>query len=86
MMRGSVPIYWDESDRVAFDVGTGISKSRAALDRKEEQDSKKDTKTHGKYYYPIPRTIDGGPLPTREEWVKEKLAKKGVERGGPRAR
>lgn len=85
MMRGSVPVYWDESDRVAFDVGIGTSKSRAALDRKLEQEQNKKTKVYGQYFYPIPRVIDGGPLPTREEWLEERAAKQG-KKGDPRAR
>jgi hypothetical protein len=80
MMRGSIPIYWDESDRVAFDVKTGVSKSKAALDRKEEQESKKKGTRHGVYHYAVPRTIDGGPLPTLEEWAAEKAAKQGNEK------
>lgn len=77
LMRGAVPIYWDESDRVAFDVGIGYSKSRAAMDRREDLDSQKKDKHYGRYYYPIPRTIDGGPLPTPEEWATERRAKMG---------
>jgi hypothetical protein len=81
-MRGSVPIYWDESDRVAFDVGTGKSKSRAALDRKERSwEKKKPAEKDGVYFYPIPRAIDGGMLPTREEWIAEKQAKQGRPEG-----
>lgn len=82
-MVGTVPVYWDQSDRVAFDVKTGHSKSRAALDRKQELDSKKNVKP-GTYYYVVPRTIDGGPLPTREEWAAEQAAKRGRPDTGPR--
>jgi len=80
MMRGSVPVYWDESDRVAFDVKVGTSKSRAAIDRREEQDKKKGT-VHGRYYYAVPRVTDGGNLPTLEEWILEKKAKTGQDQG-----
>lgn len=77
-MRGSVPVYWDESDRVAFDVKVGISKSRRALDRREEADNKKEgLDTKGRYYYVEPRTIDGGPMPTYEEWLEERARKQG---------
>lgn len=87
IMRGSVPIYWDESDRVAFDVKTGISKSRRAIQQREERDSKaKGGSLPGIYYYPVARTIDGGPMPTMEEWLAERNAKQGKERGGPQAR
>lgn len=77
MMRGSIPVYWDESDRVTFDVKVGVSKSRRAIDAKEAQDSKSKDPHHGRYYYAVPRVIDGGALPTMEEWVKEKKAKEG---------
>lgn len=77
MMRGNVPIYWDESDRVAFDVKVGVSKSRAAIERKQEQVQKSKDKAFGKYYYTVPRSIDGDPLPTLEEWAEEKRAKTG---------
>lgn len=77
MMRGSVPVYWDESDRVRFEVARGVSKSRAAIERREAQDGKKKDAQHGVYYYAIPHTIDGGPLPTQEEWLEERAAKRG---------
>lgn len=86
LLRGSVPVYWDESDRVAFDVKTGISKSRRAISQREERDSKKGQAQHGVYYYAVPRAIDGGPLPTMEEWLAEREAKQGKDRGGPQAR
>lgn len=76
MIAGGVPIYWDRSDRVTFEVGTYVSKSRAALDRAEERASKSKSKNHGKVFYPIPKTIDDGPLPTLEEWLEEEREKK----------
>ena len=90
LLNGSVPIYWDESDRVTFDAKTGVSKSQAAIDRKQDQDrkaaEKSPTSLYGKYYYAVPRVIDGGALPTLEEWLAEKAAKKGRETGGPKSR
>jgi hypothetical protein len=80
MLRGNIPIYWDESDRVAFDVKVGTSKSRAAIERKQELDSKSKNKAFGRYYYAVPREIYGEPLPTLEEWAEEKAAKMGDER------
>lgn len=82
MMIGNVPIYWDQSDRVSFDVKTGISKSKAATERWERQQEKKNANnkagtTPGLFAYAVPRTIDGGPLPTLEEWAAEKAAKQG---------
>lgn len=83
MMRGSVPIYWDESDRVAFEVKAGKSKSRAAIERREEQDQKTKKDTKGVYYYAVPRTIDGGALPTLAEWQEERAGKMGVDKRKP---
>ena len=86
MMVGNVPIYWDQSDRVAFDVKTGISKSKAATERWERQQEKKNSgpnptkPTPGLFAYPVPKTIDGGPLPTLQEWIEEKAAKAGRDR------
>lgn len=73
-MDGNFPIWIDRSDRVAFDVKRGISRSKAALDRAEERDAKKKA-VPGAFLYAVPRTIDGGPLPTMEEWVAQEKAK-----------
>lgn len=76
MLVGSVPIYWDQSDRVAFDVKKGKSKSRAKIQAAERAAQKKaknnESELDGLYFYTVPRTIDGGPLPTYEEWAEEK--------------
>lgn len=73
----SFPIWWDESDRVVFDVKKKVSKSKAALDRVEQANSKKKNykPTPGQYMYAVPRTTDGGPMPTLEEWSEEQKAK-----------
>lgn len=71
MLSGGVPVYWDRSERVFFDVESYVSKSRAALDRAEERAQKGKKKNYGKVFYPVPRTIDDGPLPTLEEWLEE---------------
>lgn len=69
--RNGVPVWWDESDRVSFEVKRKTSRSKAALDRAEQQDSKGDKKpVPGRYYVPVPKSNDGGPLPTFEEWAK----------------
>lgn len=77
--NGSFPIWWDESDRVTFDVKTKISKSKAALTRAEENAAKRQGSngkaTPGKYFYAVPRTMDGGPMPTFHEWQEEQMAK-----------
>jgi len=76
IVEGGIPIYWDQSDRVAFDVKKGKSKSRARVQAAERQ-AQKAAKNNpaaldGLYFYAVPRTIDGKPLPTYEEWAEEK--------------
>lgn len=84
--RDGVPLWWDESERVTFDAKARVSKSRAAIERAQEAESKKKKSTPGRYYVAEPRTIDGGELPSREEWLEEQERKKGSgkfqERGG----
>lgn len=78
--RDGIPIWWDESERVTFDVKGRVSKSRAAIERAQQKDSKKKNPTPGLYYTAKPRTIDGGPLPDRDEWLEEQKAKEGNQR------
>jgi hypothetical protein len=80
--RDGVPIWWDESDRVTFDAKARTSKSRAAIERAQEADGKKKSKSHGRYFTAEPRVMDGGELPTRAEWLEEQQNKS----GGPRVR
>lgn len=75
--RDGIPLWWDESDRVTFDAKARVSKSRAAIERAQEADSKKKSKSHGRYFIAEPRVMDGGEMPDREEWVKEQEDKKG---------
>jgi hypothetical protein len=75
--RDGVPLWWDESDRVTFDAKARFSKSRASIERAQEADSKKKSKSHGKYYITEPRVMDGGDMPTRQEWLEEQERKKG---------
>lgn len=79
---GNIPVYLDQSDRVVFDVKTVVSKSRAAMSRWEERQSKSKNKNPGLMGYPVPRTTDGGPMPTLEEWLEEQAKKKGEGRFG----
>lgn len=81
--RDGVPIWWDESDRVTFDAKARVSKSRAAIERAQEADSKKKNKTHGRYFVAEPRVMDGGEMPTRDEWLEEQNNKKGAVRERP---
>lgn len=63
---------------MTFDAKARISKSRAAIERAQEADGKKKSKSYGRYFIAEPRIMDGGDMPTREEWLKEQEAKKGV--------
>lgn len=73
--RDGLPIWWDESERVTFDAKARTSKSRAAIERAQEADGKKKKKSYGKYFIAEPRVMDGGDLPTREEWLNEQESK-----------
>jgi len=75
--RDGIPIWVDESERVTFDAKPKVSKSRAALDRAQEAQSKKKRNTPGLYFIPVPKVMDGGPMPTREEWLDEQARKQG---------
>lgn len=74
--RDGIPVWWDESDRVTFDAKPRVSKSRAAVERAQEKDSKKKSKSHGVYYVTEPRLMEGEEMPTREEWLEEQEKKK----------
>jgi hypothetical protein len=76
--RDGIPIWWDESDRVTFDAKARFSKSRASIERAQESDSKKKSKSYGKYYTAEPRVMDGGDMPTRDEWIEEQQRKRGA--------
>lgn len=76
--RDGVPIWWDESDRVTFDAKARVSKSKAALERAQEAEGKKKSKSHGRYFIAEPRLMEGDEMPTREEWLIEQEAKKGA--------
>lgn len=76
--RDGVPLWWDESDVVAFEVEKRISKSRAAIQRAEDAENSKDKKSPpGRYYIPVPKKIGGGPLPTFNDFIAQQEHKKG---------
>ena len=77
--RDGIPIWWDESDRVTFDAKARVSKSRAAIERAQESGSKNKKSTPGRYFIAEPRVMDGGELPTRDEWIEEQKVKSGVK-------
>ena len=76
--RDGIPIWVDESDRVTFDAKARFSKSRAAIERAQEADGKKKSKAYRKYYIVEPRVMDGGEMPTRDEWIQEQENKNGL--------
>lgn len=84
--RDGVPIWIDESDRITFDAKARVSKSRAAIERAQEADGKKKNKSHGRYFVAEPRVMDGGEMPTKEEWLDEQSAKRGDAPAPPRER
>jgi len=73
--RDGIPLWWDESENVAFDAKPRISKSRAAIERAQEAAGKKKNKVFGQYFVAEPRAIGGGDLPTRAEWFEEQVKK-----------
>lgn len=75
--RDGIPVWWDESERVTFNATARISKSRAAIERAQEAANKKKNTAHGRYFIAEPVVTDGGPMPTREEWLEEQAKKKG---------
>lgn len=81
LLQGGIPIYWDRSERVRFNVKSYISKSKAAIDRAEEAEGKKRTKVFGKVFYAEPVVTDGGLLPTLHEFQEEQRQKRERERG-----
>lgn len=76
--RDGIPIWWDESDRVTFNVKARVSKSRAAVERAQEQASKGKKTVHGRYFIAEPKVMDGGDFPTRNEWLEEQAVKNGA--------
>ena len=78
--RDGIPVWWDESERVTFDAKPRLSKSRAAIERAQEAASGKGKKAvPGRYYVAEPRVMDGGELPTKEEWLAEESKKSGAK-------
>jgi hypothetical protein len=74
--RDGFPLWWDESERVAFDAKARVSKSRAAIERAQESSTKNNKKSvPGRYFVAEPKVIDGGDFPTREEWLEEQAQK-----------
>ena len=81
--RDGIPIWWDESDRVTFDAKSRVSKSRAAIERAQDSAGKNKKPIPGRYFLAEPRVMDGGDLPTREEWLAEQAKKNGFNVSPP---
>lgn len=74
--RDGIPIWWDESERVAFNAKARVSKSRAAIERAQESSTKNNKKSvPGRYFIAEPVVTDGGEMPTRAEWMEEQANK-----------
>ena len=78
----------DESDRVTFDAISRTSRSRAAVQRAEK--AQKGDPPPGQYFIAEPRVMDGGEMPTKQEWIegeqKKRSGRKPVTKfggGGP---
>ena len=73
-----IPVWWDDSPRVFYDVERRVSRSKAAVQRAEKADSERENSKDvpGRYYVPVPVTRDGSPMPTFAEWAEENAAKK----------
>ena len=76
-IRGGIPVWWDESDEVFFEVERRTSRSQAAIDRAERADSSGDkTPAPGQYYVPVPKTRGGQPLPSFSDWMEQENRKR----------
>lgn len=78
------PAHIDQSPRVEFKVKPRLSRSQAALDKYQYEERKRMEKKGAKPKFGIipvamPVTIDGGPLPTREEWIKSQQQEVGPD-------
>lgn len=84
-MSNNFPAWIDRSDRVTFTVKSFRSGSQAALERKQYAIDKaaqqnNATPAFGMNYYAVPETIDGGPMPTLEEWLEEEKERRNEKR------
>jgi hypothetical protein len=69
------PVWIDQSPRVVFERKERKSRSQEQLDRYQHDERKRMEKKGAKPKfgispYVVPRTVDGGPLPTKEEWLE----------------
>ena len=70
-------IWVEQSERVTFDASKFTKKSVAAVERKTKSSkSKAYEAAPGERWRTVPRTTDGGPLPTMLEWRDEQARKR----------
>lgn len=80
-MQGDWPVWISESDRLAWDVTRKINRPQAALDRARQAEENRLSNTKGAKPTPgltflvEPRVMDGGALPTFEEWLVDRADK-----------
>lgn len=79
------PVWIEESPRVVFEGKFRVSKSIAAIEKKQwemrENKGKNDKRPKfGRQFYSVPKTLDGGPLPTRAEWLEMREKKTNVKK------
>lgn len=86
MLDTGVPIYWDRSDRVRFEVKSYVSKSRAVLDRARDKAAEGTAKNYGKVFYAEPHVVGEGMLPTLQEFLAEQEAKRKNQVGNLRVK
>ncbi len=78
-IRGGIPVWWDESDDVVFEVEKRISRSEAAKQRAEKSETGKDKSAPpGRYYIPVPKTRGGASFPTFKDWIEQEERKRGA--------
>ena len=76
------PVWVDTSTRVEFEVKTRVSRSGAAIERKQwlaekaRANKKGDAPPpFGERLFAVPKTSDGKPLPRKKEWLLEQASK-----------
>lgn len=80
-IRDGVPIWWDESPDVFFEVEKRVSRSAAALQRAEASESGPNKEApKGRYYVPVPKTRGGAAMPTFADWLVERAKHKSADK------
>lgn len=66
------PIWYEESDAIAFEVRHRDVRSQAVVERAQKAESKKDNPTPGRRFYAVPKLVPGKKWPTRKAWLASK--------------